>query len=169
MFSLCHITYVKSLESLFSVIQIILWIFLFIILRNNSDFLMFVIRSTVAYVDTAHATLSRQFTSRWSLHQFISTLQPPWFSVNKILYFYMISTNACLVVGESIYFFFRIAKNVLAENTVTNVLTSLSSTTGESAVANQNVQTSQVHANEIFANVIWTLRERCLHNMKYLM
>ena len=84
---------------------------------------------------------------------------------------YMISTNACLyeVVGESINFFFRIAKNVSAENTVTNVLASLSSTTGASAVANQNVQTSQVHANEIFANVIWTLHERCLHNMKFLM
>ena len=65
--------------------------------------------------------------------------------------------------------FLRIAKNVSAENTVTNVLASLSSTTGESAVANQNVQTSQVHANEIFANVIWTLHERCLHNMKFLM
>ena len=51
---------------------------------------------------------------------------------------------------------------------VTNALVSLSSTTGAFAVDNQNVQTSQVPVNETFANVIWTLLERCHHNMKYL-
>ena len=55
-----------------------------------------------------------------------------------------------------------------AENMVTNALASLSSTTGESDVDNQNVQTSQALANATFVNVIWTLPEGCHHKLKYL-
>ena len=51
---------------------------------------------------------------------------------------------------------------------VTNALASLSSTTGESDVDNQNAQTSQALANATFVNVIWTLPEGCHHNTKYL-
>ena len=55
-----------------------------------------------------------------------------------------------------------------AENMVTNALASLSSTTGESDVDNQNAQTSQALANATFVNVIWTLPEGCHHNTKNL-